>query len=66
MSSQGAISLEMEKYFQSLPGDANEKLKAERVLELNAGHRTFDALKMHETDKDKAASMQSYYTSSRC
>lgn len=56
LSSQGAISLEMEKYFQSLPGDANEKLKAERVLELNAGHRTFDALKnAWETDKDKAA-----------
>ena len=56
LTTQGAISLEMEKYFNSLPGDANEKLKAERVLELNADHRTFDALKnAWETDKDKAS-----------
>lgn len=56
LSTQGAISLEMEKYFSSLPSDGSEKLKAERVLELNAGHRTFDALKnAWESDKDKAA-----------
>lgn len=56
LSTQGSISLEMEKYFSSLPGDNAEKLKAERVLELNAGHKTFEALKnAWETDKDKAA-----------
>ena len=55
LSTQGAVSLEMEKYFASLPS-GTEKLKAERVLELNAGHKTFDALKAAwETDKDKAA-----------
>ena len=55
LSAQGTISLEMEKYFSSLPG-GGEKMKAERVLELNANHKTFNALKMaFMRDKDKAA-----------
>ncbi len=55
LTAQGSISLEMEKYFSTLPGEG-EKLKAERVLELNANHKTFNALKMAwMRDKDKAA-----------
>lgn len=53
LSSTGGVSLEMEKYFESIPGDT--KPKAERVLELNAEHAAFAALKTaRETDKDKA------------
>lgn len=56
LSTQGSISLEMEKYFSSLPGDNSQNMKAERVLELNAYHKTFEALKnAWEIDKDKAA-----------
>ena len=52
---QGPISLEMERYFNSVPG-AGEKVKAERVLELNGEHKVFDALKAaYENDKDRAA-----------
>lgn len=54
LSSTGGVSLEMEKYFESIPGDT--KPKAERVLELNAEHAAFTALKTAwENDRDKAA-----------
>ncbi len=46
LSSQGEVSLEMEKYFASIPGDIQaNKVKAERVLELNADHPAYAALK---------------------
>jgi molecular chaperone HtpG len=45
----------MEKYFNSIPGTDN-KLKAERVLELNAAHPVFETLvKTYASDKEKAA-----------
>lgn len=54
LAAEGEITLEMEKYFKSLPGE-EEKIKARRVLELNAEHHAFEALKnAFETDKDKA------------
>ncbi|MDD4698641.1 MAG: molecular chaperone HtpG [Oscillospiraceae bacterium] len=55
ISTQGPITIEMEKYFSSIPGET-EKPKASKVLELNAEHKTFESLKSaYETDKDKAA-----------
>jgi len=54
LSSTGGVSLEMEKYFNAIPGA--EKPKAERVLELNADHKSFESLKNTWTaDKEKAA-----------
>lgn len=54
LSAEGEVTLEMEKYFQSIPGE-DEKIKAKRVLELNGDHHAFDALKAaYETDKEKA------------
>jgi len=60
LASQGEISLEMERYFKSMQGQQGGgmfgEMKAERVLELNAGHPSFVALKeAFENDKDKAA-----------
>ena len=59
LASQGEISLEMEKYFKAMQGRQDPMLgemKAQRVLELNAGHPSFAALKdAFENDKDKAA-----------
>lgn len=53
LASTGGVSLEMEKYFEMMPGA--EKPKAERVLELNAAHSSFEALKnAFEHDKVKA------------
>ena len=58
LSAKGGITLEMEKYFASLPGEDKEKVKAERVLELNAEHPVFAALKgTFENDKEKAKAM---------
>ena len=52
LSTEGAISLEMEKVLNAMPSD--EKVKAERVLEINANHPVFQKLSgLYETDKDK-------------
>ncbi|MBO4330666.1 MAG: molecular chaperone HtpG, partial [Oscillospiraceae bacterium] len=52
---KGDITLEMEKYFSSLPGSEG-KVKAERVLELNPSHPVFEALiRAYASDRDKAA-----------
>lgn len=54
LSSDGAVSIEMEKYFAQMPGD-EPKPKADKVLELNADHDVFNALKnAYENDKEKA------------
>ena len=59
LAAQGEISLEMEKYFKAMQGrqnDAMGEMRAQRVLELNAGHPSFDALKnAFANDKEKAA-----------
>ena len=62
LAAQGEISLEMEKYFKAMQAmqGRNEgmfgDMRAQRVLELNAGHPSFSALKdAFENDKDKAA-----------
>lgn len=56
LSSEGGISLEMEKYFAQMPTD--EHMKAERILEVNAEHPIFLKLKdVYENDKERAKKM---------
>ena len=60
LAAQGEISLEMERYFKSMQGRQEGAMfgdmRAERVLELNASHPLFAALKgAFASDKDKAA-----------
>ena len=43
LTSEGSISLEMEKVLNSMPGD--QKVKAQRVLELNPEHAVFEKLR---------------------
>ena len=43
LTTDGGITLEMEKVFAQMPG-GDEKLKADRVLELNGGHPVFKKL----------------------
>lgn len=58
LSSTGPVTLEMEKYFAQIPGEEEQKPKAQRVLELNANHPVFDRLKTaYVDDKDKAAKL---------
>ncbi len=52
ISTDGMISTEMEKVLNAMP--AQEKVKAQRVLELNPQHPIFEKLcGLMETDKDK-------------
>jgi molecular chaperone HtpG len=52
LATEGALTLEMEKVLNSMPAD--QKVKAERILEINAGHPVFDALcRLFEEDREK-------------
>ena len=62
LAAQGEISLEMEKYFKAMQAVQGRQegmfgeMRAQRVLELNAGHPSFEALKdAFDNDKEKAA-----------
>lgn len=56
LSNKGEISLEMEKILNSMPNDAG-KVKAEKVLEINASHPVFEKLKaLHAEDNKDAVS----------
>ena len=56
LSTEGGVTLEMERYFKSMPG-APTDIRAIRVLELNANHHAYQAMKeaFDAGDKDKAA-----------
>ena len=52
ISTEGEITTEMEKVLNSMP--TGEKIKAERVLEINASHPVFSSLQaLYERDNDK-------------
>jgi molecular chaperone HtpG len=52
LTSDGPLSLEMEKVLNSMPAD--QKVKADRVLEINGGHPVFAALtRLREEDPEK-------------
>ena len=45
--------MEMEKVLNSMPNAENEKVKAQRVLEINANHPVFQKLcDLYQNDKD--------------
>jgi molecular chaperone HtpG len=52
LSTEGEITIEMEKILNSMPDNPN--VKAEKVLEINANHEVFQSLKTaFEQDKEK-------------
>ena len=54
LSSEGQVSIEMEKVLNSMPQNENNKVTAEKCLELNANHPVFGKLKeLYASDKDK-------------
>ena len=58
LTTEGDITLEVEKYFNSLPMAAQQPVKAKKVLELNGEHPAFEALKKsYDENKDKAKTM---------
>ena len=57
LTSDGGISLEMEKVLNAMPTNT-EKVKAARILEINANHPIFAVLtKAYAEDKEKAAKL---------
>ena len=53
LTTSGAISMEMEKVLNSMPNAEDEKVKAQRVLEINANHPVFQKLcALYENDQD--------------
>ena len=52
IATDGDISIEMEKVLNAMPD--NQNIKADKILEINAHHEIFEALKKaHENDKEK-------------
>lgn len=55
LTSEGMLSLEMEKALGAMPND--NKMKADRILEINAGHPIFATLvALRSSDEEKLAS----------
>ncbi|MHC1722796.1 MAG: molecular chaperone HtpG [Aminipila sp.] len=53
LTSNGEISIEMEKVLNSIPSN-NDKVSAEKVLEINSNHKVFESLKAtFGEDKEK-------------
>ena len=57
LSTEGALSVGMEKVLNSMPGAEDQHIKAETVMEINVNHPITEKLKaLFESDKDKFAS----------
>jgi len=57
LSSEGQITLEMERYFRSVPGD-DGSIRAARVLEINAKHPSIEKVReAFVSDKKRCADM---------
>ncbi|CAM4470647.1 molecular chaperone HtpG [Paenibacillus phoenicis] len=56
LSTEGELTIEMEKVLNSMPGSNGQSVKAEKVLEINVNHDVFQSLKKaYESDKEKLA-----------
>lgn len=54
LSSDGSITIEMEKVLNAMPQNDGNKVKAEKALEINPNHHIFEKLKdLYANDKDK-------------
>lgn len=54
LSSDGSITIEMEKVLNAMPQNDSNKVKAEKALEINPNHPIFEKLKdLYANDKDK-------------
>ena len=59
LTTAGGVSLEMEKYFRRGPSEEMRKIRANRVLEINANHHAYQAIKeaYDAGDKEKVAGL---------
>ena len=55
LTTEGEVTLEMEKYFANLPGFDGQTVKAKRILEINGNHPAISALTSAvESDNERA------------
>ena len=58
LTTEGSVTLEMERYFRKMPDTGLEPPKARRVLELNADSQAFKALEEAvKSDRERAAKL---------
>ena len=59
LTTEGGVTLEMERYFRAGPSEEMRKVRATRVLELNPEHHAFQTLRdaYASGDKERAASL---------
>ena len=59
LTTEGGVTLEMERYFRAGPSEEMRKVRATRVLELNPEHHAFEVLRdaYASGDKERAASL---------
>jgi len=56
LTTEGGLSIEMEKVLRSMPGEQGDQFKASRVLEINAAHPIWTTLQsLYTTNRDKLA-----------
>ena len=61
LSSDGSITIEMEKVLNAMPQNDGNKVKAEKALEINPNHPIFEKLKeLYANDKDKLKDYASF------
>ncbi|MCM3700217.1 molecular chaperone HtpG [Paenibacillus macerans] len=54
LTTEGELSIEMEKVLSAMPGADGQAVKADKVLEINVGHEVFKSLQIaYESDKEK-------------
>ena len=54
LSTEGEITIEMEKVLNSMPGAGDNKISAQKVLEINTDHKIYTTMKeMFDTNQDK-------------
>ncbi|MCR5523571.1 MAG: molecular chaperone HtpG [Clostridia bacterium] len=67
LATEGAISLDMEKTLNSMPGADENKVKASVVLEINMNHKIADKLKeLYADNNDKLASYSKLLYAEAC
>ncbi len=58
LTTEGGVTLEMERYFRYGPSEEMRKVRATRVLEINPEHHAYTVLReAWESDKEKAAKL---------
>lgn len=45
LTADGEVSIEMEKIMQAMPANANQDVKADKILEINIHHEVFESMK---------------------